>query len=377
MKKLILFASVLLILSFSYCRAQWSDKSFTCDGISRQYRLYLPIGYSGAASYPLVLMLHGLGDNMNNFSAVGMNAVADTAKFIIAVPQALTDPLLSATAWNSGAGMMGLYPNANINDVKFLGALIDTVQKAYAVNKNRVYACGFSMGGYMTERLGCELAGRFAAIASMAGTIGNGLTSCNPGRILPVAHFHGTNDQTVPFVANNSGIDADSLIRFWVKKNSCNPAPVHTALPNTANDGYTVDHYRYSGTNAAAVVELFKVNGADHVWLTPANDISYCVEAWRFFRRYQLPATTGIADANPDPSSLVAVYPNPAQDHIMISTAVKAAQYRVVNLQGQQVLKGIVAGNTRVGLADLSAGIYFLVIDADVASFAKKIVVNR
>ncbi|MBK6836570.1 MAG: hypothetical protein IPG89_20870 [Bacteroidetes bacterium] len=36
------------------------------------------------------------------------------------------------------------------------------------------------------------------AIASMAGTIGTEISStCNPTRPVPVAHFHGTADQTI------------------------------------------------------------------------------------------------------------------------------------------------------------------------------------
>lgn len=374
MKKVALF-SILSLFCLTLCHAQWATKSFTFEGVNRQYRVYLPSGYNQTTTYPLVMTLHGLGDDMNNFSAIGMNVIADTARFIVVVPQAIADPLIGATAWNSGAGMMGMYPNANINDVGFLNALIDTMKNNYAVHAGRIYVCGFSMGGYMTERLGCTSANRLAAIASMAGTIGNGLTSCNPARVLPVAHFHGTNDQTVPYTANNSGIDADSLIRLWVARNSCNPVPVHTTLPNTANDGYTVEHYVYKGTTPDAVVELFKVNGAGHTWLTQANDISYAAEAWRFFRRYQLPGTTAIGNKAEDIA--ISLSPNPVKDELTVSVPFRSARLRIFNAQGQTVFEAKTGSRETIHLERLPGGIYFAAITSDAKTWYRKFIVEK
>ncbi len=375
MRKIYLF----LLLSFlwmPFCRAQWTTQSFVYNNTNRQYRLYLPAGYITAQHYPLVMTLHGLGDNMNNFSNIGMNLVADTAKFIVLVPQALVDATTGAPAWNSGAGALGIYPNANVDDVGFLNALIDTLQNNYSINKNRIYSCGFSMGGYMTQRLGCQLTDKFAAIASMAGTMGSGLGACTPSRVIPVAHFHGTGDMVVPYTNNNSGIDADSLVRFWVLKNGCNPTPAMNTLPDIAIDGCTVDHYVYTGTNVQSVVELFKVNGANHIWLTrPLNDISYCVEAWRFFSRYERPGTTGIGQAAL--AAPVSIFPNPARDHVTLKLHGAAAQYRMLNLAGQLIQRGQVKGQEEISLEHLPGGVYFLNIITAGAAYTQKLVVEK
>lgn len=374
MKKTRNFLLLLLLISTT-STAQWTNKTMSFGGNTRQYRVYLPAGYNAATVYPLVLTLHGLGDNMNNFSAIGMDAVADTAKFIVVVPQAMTESLLGLTAWNSGAGWLGIYPNTNIDDVAFLKALMDTVSAGYPVNRNRIYVCGFSLGGYMTQRLGCELGYKVAAIASVSGTIGNGLGACNPARILPVLHIHGTNDETVPYTNNNSGIDADSLIRFWVWKNNCNPVPAQVTMPDIVNDGFTVDHYTYTGGGPHAVVEHFRVNGGGHTWLKQFNDIDYSIEIWRFFSRYQLAMPTGISDLGDNPA--VHIYPNPARDLLHIEAPFAAATLRLYTIYGAMVLEKEMKGEATLSLRHISNGVYFLNLFTAGNSYFRKIVIEK
>jgi polyhydroxybutyrate depolymerase len=126
MKKIYLFVLVTLLATGIF--AQYSTRSFTFGGVTRQYLLYIPAAYDGSKAVPFVMALHGLGDNMNNFAGINFNSIADTANFIFAIPQALVDTVLSgSTAWNSGAGEFGITLNPNVDDVGFLNALIDTV----------------------------------------------------------------------------------------------------------------------------------------------------------------------------------------------------------------------------------------------------------
>lgn len=308
---------LLLLTGVTAVSAQWQNKTMTFETVSRQYRVYVPANYNPSNPASLVFTLHGLGDNMTNFSGIGMNQVADTANIIVVVPQALTDPMINATAWNSGAGYMGYYANSTVNDVGFINALIDSVSASYSIDPQKVFSCGFSMGGFMTERLALELNTRIKAFASVAGTFGNGLLPVqNPGRAVSVAHFHGTSDGTIAYAGNNYGNDVVDLINFWVQNNNCGTTPVHTNLPDLVSDGYTVEHDVYSGGDNQTVVELFKVNGADHTWLTAANDISYTVEIWKFFNRY-MSATLAVNELKANES--MTVFPNPATDHVSIS----------------------------------------------------------
>ena len=227
--------------------AQLTSNSFDFDGQTRDYLTYVPSIYNGTTQVPLVICLHGLGDNMSNFTGIGMNYVADTANFIVMTPQALVDGLFGSTAWNSGAGMLGITLNPTVNDIGFLSALIDTISSNYNIDQKKIYACGFSMGGFMSQRLACDLNDKVAAIASVAGTIGSGLT-CIPGRAVPICHFHGTADGTVSYTGNSYGTDAEATVDFWTLNNNCNTSSVNTTtLPDLFADGYTVDHSIYSG----------------------------------------------------------------------------------------------------------------------------------
>lgn len=370
-----LFGTSLLVLSLS-SSAQWSNKGFTFQGNARQYRVYKSPNYNASNPASLVLTLHGLGDNMTNFSGIGMNTVADTANIIVVVPQAMTDAL-AGTAWNSGAGMSGYFPNSSINDVAFMSALIDTIKNNYVINANRVYACGFSMGGFMTERLAIALNNKITAFASVSGTFGTGLSSYNPNKKISIAHFHGTADGTVPFAGNASGISADSLVKFWVNNDQCNTTPVHTALPNTKNDGYTVDHYKYINGLNNSEVEFFKVTGADHVWLTAANDISYTVEIWKFFNKHKTLTTTGINDI--ESKIEMTISPNPTTNKISIKSSdnVKNCTIKIYNTIGQQLFKQEWSGEeTTISLKNsgLVNGTYYLEFTNDSKTLTKKIV---
>lgn len=300
----------LLFLTFvlSTLKAQWSNKTFTLNSVQRSYRVYVPAMYNSNAPASLVITLHGLGDNMTNFSNIGMNLIADTANIIVVVPQALTDQLVG-NAWNSKAGFLNIYPNPTVDDIGFINALVDTTAAHYAIDLSKVYLCGFSMGGFMTNRMACESNSKFAAFGSVAGTFGAGLGACNPGKAISIVHFHGTADGTVGYYTNNYGVNADSLVNFWVGNNACTLPGTQTSLPDLQNDGFTVDHYKYQGNKR---VEFFKVNGAGHIWMTSANDIAYTIELWKFFRKHQL--LTGIKEH--EKANDLLIYPNPSNGKI-------------------------------------------------------------
>ena len=68
-----------------------------------------------------------------------------------------------------------------VDDVSFLGQLIDYMAINYAVDLTRVYSIGYSAGGFMSYRLACDLSGRIAAISPVASSMTQEVFSdCNP-----------------------------------------------------------------------------------------------------------------------------------------------------------------------------------------------------
>lgn len=312
---------------------------------------------------------------MNNFAGIGMNYVADTANFIVVTPQALIDQqFTNSTAWNSGAGLFGFTLNANVDDIGFVNAMLDTLIANYNVDEARVFACGFSMGGFMTNRIGCELNHRFAAIASVAGTIGSGL-NCTPGRPVPACHFHGTGDQTVAYTGNSYGSDAEDLATFWATNNNCNASPTITALPDVANDGYTITHYLYGTCDNAAEVELYKVDSAQHEWLTPLNDIFYTTEIWKFFSRH----THLTLDVSETEEVRVNLYPNPVESVLTVEADYKGGEVlKILDISGREVFTRSVLGpKEEIDISFLPAGTYRLLWRLNEQEVSRPFVIAR
>jgi len=374
MKKYFTLAALAIVCN---TQAQTVTSSIQHDGLTREFIRHVPSIYDAEQPTPLVLVLHGLGDNMQNMSQVGFHQVSDTANFIVLTPQALMDDLTQATAWNSGAGTLGIGPNLDIDDVGFLSALIDSTAADYNIDMDRIYVTGFSNGGFMTNRLACELNDRISAFASVAGTIGGNIT-CNPGRAVPICHFHGTSDSNVGYDGSFFGGSVTDWLSFWKTNNQCGPEEDYRHLANSFNNGFTVETYFYSDNGAPdSRVLHYKVNGADHIWLGPQNDVFYTFEIWRFFNNYPLrPNATGISQVS---APELSIYPNPTNGNSILTLDAKRAVESVTltDLRGRSVLQleGNSTGRYDLFTSTLETGIYNItVVMADGAVSTSRLV---
>lgn len=353
-----LFTFLLILISLLPAKSQTQTTyQMTFGGNQRSFMVCLPAGFDSTQSVPLIIGLHGLGDNISNFSQVGMQQLAAFQPFVTVYPQAMNS--IAGTAWNSGINYSGILINGNIDDVGFINALIDTLSNWFTIDQSRIYAFGFSMGGFMSNRLACQLSNRIAAIASVAGTIGNALT-CNPSKPISVAHFHGTADMTVGYSNNNYGMNAEALVDFWSSYNHCDSPATHTAIPDTTADNYTVDVYDYPNGWSESEVVFYKVNGADHVWLSPVvNDISYTLEIYKFFMSHYWVA--GVRDLPAE----ITLFKNPVDDRLAGSISEKTGNfnYAVFSSAGLLVKKGVFnGGDFIIDVSNLPAGQYLFAI---------------
>lgn len=161
-------------------------------GQERTYYLYVPANLRGSPA-PLVISFHGGGGTALPFaSRIGAREMADRNGFVLALPEGLQE------SWNTGSiDPQGYAEENGINDVAFVSQMLDDILASGIVDSNRVYAMGMSRGGMMVYTVACGLPGRFAAIASVSGTLSSG--SCaNPGGA-SLLHIHGTADDRVPF----------------------------------------------------------------------------------------------------------------------------------------------------------------------------------
>lgn len=377
-----LFTLILSLLLLNFCannqlQAQNINGSYNYDGLEREYILHIPATYDAQIPTPLILALHGLGDTNSNFMAgTGFNAMADTANFIIVYPQAIVDGLFGA-AWNNGAGSFGITLNGDVDDVGFLSSLIDSIDASYNVATEQVYATGFSMGGIMTHKLGCDLNNRLAAIASVAGPMPDASAgNCTAENPIPVMHLHGTGDATVAYEDGGfNGFDAglmgaEESIDFWTNFNGCTTTPLITNLPDIANDGYSIEKYEYAPCEEATEVILYKIANAPHTWLQPGNDVFASEEIWNFFRKHQNENTVTTPTAINEITSkeILKVYPNPSTSIFNIqinkpTTNIKSMQ--LINTAGQTVWQANATNGNAIQTpmlidVDLPKGTYIL-----------------
>lgn len=364
---------ICLLFSLSViCSFAQTTESISFDNLTREYIEYVPEIYNPDVAVPLVICLHGLGDNMNNFSGIGMDRIADTANFIVLTPEAVGSML--GTAWNCGASYMGNILNGNIDDVGFIKALIDSTDAKYNIDRTRIYYTGFSLGGFMCNRMACEANEEVAAIASVSGTIGTAIT-CEPGRSVPVCHFHGTADETINYTNNPYGMDAEDLVEFWRNNNACDSIPDSTAVEDIADDGRTIMTYHYDKEFIDKEVKFYKVSGAQHEWLfTPNNDISYTKEIWNFLRKHQI-GTAGVTTKIKQ--SKITVAPNPANEYFNVTFKENTTgNILLFDISGKCVRSVNINSTTqKIDVRGLEKGIYILKVSGKNINYDTKIIV--
>jgi polyhydroxybutyrate depolymerase len=314
--------------------------------------------------------------------------VADTAGFIVVYPDA-TGP-----GFNSGLhDYPGLPPLPDVNDVGFIYALIDTVDAHYDIDLSRVYCCGFSNGGIMTYRLLGEIGYRFAAVASVAGSLTDGTIVNFDDEIYPkpIIHCHGTDDDVVYYDGDIANFwSVEETIDFWRDKNRCSEKADTVSMPDLdPDDGCTVEKIIYTGRSENSCLVFYKILGGDHSWPghTGNMDIHASCEIWNFFEGYEL-AVSGedSPGSTPNHIHLSQISPNPFRSTTAIAFDLPQlgdVRISVSDISGRLVMSdalGIMDEGSHRYLfngSDLPSGTYFLHLDAEPHSAVRPMVLVK
>ncbi len=365
-----LLAAIIFTTSVVYSQTGTTiSGSFMSGGVTRTYTYYVPAKYYTAnRAVPMIFNIHGwTGSSAKQENYADFREIADTANFIIVHPQAL--PSGGYNSWNTTETF-----GPTAADKVYLMSLYDTILSNYNIDRKRIYSTGFSQGGFMSYDFACFYSTRFAAIASVsAGISTTHRAICNPQHPMPVMEIHGTADQLATYTGSSGSLSVDSVIKYWVNFNGCNPAFHYDTLPNiNTTDSSHVEHYVYTGGGQGSTVELYKVINGGHQWPSDtATAIIYGIgnrnmdfraskEIWRFFSKYQLATIDGI-DEYATNSNDVLIYPNPSNGVFQVD--VKNNQnviIKIVNVLGETVLeKKISDAFGNIDLSNAAAGVYF------------------
>ena len=256
----------------------------TWDGLARTYTVHVPLAADSARPLPLVILIHGRGGNgqrMVHWS--GFDAKADAEGFLLVAPEGTGEP----RGWYTGFG-----PGGTIDDIGFIGALIDTLSAHYRVDAARIYVAGHSNGGVLTHHLASDLSRRIAAAAVVAGAVGvrsaAGVVTHieTPRAPVPMLILHGDADDVVPYDlprGRGGPLSAPEGAIFWARANECR---VMDPVRDTIAAGRVVrDRWE---TRCRAPVVLLTLRGGDHGW--PRTDRGAAIDApdviWEFFAQH-------------------------------------------------------------------------------------------
>lgn len=221
---------------------------------------------------PLLIFLHGLGGSgAGLIGALKLPALADELGFSFMAPEGHLD-YSGRRFWNASATCCN-FDTLKVDHVTQLAAWIDAAVKHPAVDARRVYIVGYSNGGFMAHRAGCELGGRLRGIVSIAGAASSSVRACESPQALSVVQIHGDADPIVAYGGGHLFADrrrpphpsAEQSAELWAKLEGC------AEVPRLSRD-LDLDP-RISGAETLVLaypdcprgaVELWRIRGGDH-----------------------------------------------------------------------------------------------------------------
>jgi poly(3-hydroxybutyrate) depolymerase len=218
----------------SQALASWVERPpLNVDGDNRQWWVWLPTGYEPTRPYPVVFTLHGCG-GPNNFIPMQEETGADAI-------------VVRGTGADNGCWTYG----GEGDDVKFFDAMLAALEAQYCMDSSRVFAMGYSSGGWMTNTLECTRGDKLRATGTLSGGRAGNASNCK-GKFAR-ATVHDLDDPTNPFDGQGASQELDRVLA----QNHCmtNVPPVMEAPAPCA---------RYVGCDAGYPVIACRTEGQGH-----------------------------------------------------------------------------------------------------------------
>ncbi|HEX8552300.1 MAG TPA: sugar-binding protein [Abditibacteriaceae bacterium] len=179
------------------------------------YKIHVPAG-DAAKPRPLIVHLHGSG---------GHSELAASQTLPLLIAEAGPEPIIvypqSPGGWRGPA----------------VGELIDALAKQYAIDPNRVYLIGFSLGGIGSWEVALDQPERFAAVVPIGGRMGSPADAARLKNV-PIWVFNGADDPGT--TTEEATIMVDALRRAGGN-------PRFTVMPGKSHGDSQDAAYRYPG----------------------------------------------------------------------------------------------------------------------------------
>ena len=196
---------------------EWA--TYTGEGGTRRFKLYVPTTYRAGRPAPLVVLLHGCTQDPDDFArGTRFNEAAEAAGVLVAYPeQTGAHQPQKCWTWYDPA-----HQAAGAGEPAIVAGIARQVMASHAVDASRVFVAGVSAGGAMAVNAAAGYPDLFSAVgvhsgvayraaagvmpalqvmkqgASSPDSLGAALTTALAGRRLPrLIAFHGTQDAVV------------------------------------------------------------------------------------------------------------------------------------------------------------------------------------
>jgi predicted peptidase len=181
------------------------------------YLLFLPANYGvdPGKEWPLILFLHGRGETGTDLRRLKAHGIPKKVEEQPGLPFIAVSPQCP-------------YEFCWFYELPTLFALLEDVVATYAVDAQRVYLTGLSMGGFGAWALGSRYPERFAAVVPVCGG-GDPAMVCSL-KDVPVWAFHGALDEVVSPDQSRHMVDA---------LKACGGNVRLTLYPDLAHDSWT------------------------------------------------------------------------------------------------------------------------------------------
>lgn len=207
---------------------------------------------------PMIIVLHGMGSSGEAMRSRGFDLEAGKRGYFIVYPDGKNG------GWSS------------LNDNAFFEVIISEMYEQYAIDRNKVFMSGHSLGAIQCYESALLLGKKIAGIAAVSGTMSAEsaqlLYTTGPSRkgIEPVPvcimHIHSLDDDVIPIEGKHlwNIYSVDETLAFWKKINGCNEsAKAYPASP-------AIDALIWRGAHADCVLLLRKRGG--HAWPAIATE---------------------------------------------------------------------------------------------------------
>lgn len=252
----LILLGLLAVISPAARAAELARRTWTIEGVVREALVAVPASTPAAKPAPLVFVFHGHGGTMRH-AAQRMAIHQLWPEAVVVFPQGLptpgqlTDPEGKKPGWQRVAGDQG------DRDLKFVDAMLTSLQSGQRIDAACIYATGHSNGGGFTYLLWAERGSTFAAFAPSAAAFLRGSGRLEPR---PVLHLGSPQDTLVKWAWQSRMID------HLLTVNGCGPR-----LP----DGPGLHEYAPRGTEGCPVSVFIHDGGHAYPQAGPAQIVRF------------------------------------------------------------------------------------------------------